>query len=103
MTHILGDRRDYFESLHDVWELFRVIIEQRKQKELNPTLVMLKGCAADVQDDTETDPVTKERIHNMLQFVESTSDWYEQISEIPTSTLTKLMALGSKITKLVKK
>jgi DNA-binding transcriptional regulator GbsR (MarR family) len=103
MTHILGDRRDYFESLHDVWELFRVIIEQRKQKELNPTLVMLKRCAADVQDDTETDPVTKERIHNMLQFVESTSNWYEQISEIPTSTLTKLMALGSKITKLVKK
>jgi DNA-binding transcriptional regulator GbsR (MarR family) len=40
MTHILGDRRDYFESLHDVWELFRVIIEQRKQRELNPTLTM---------------------------------------------------------------
>ena len=36
MIHLLGDRRDYFESLHDVWELFRVIIEQRKQKELNP-------------------------------------------------------------------
>ena len=103
MTHVLGDRRDYFESLHDVWELFRVIIEQRKQKELNPTLVMLKGCAAEVEGDMETDPITKERIRNMLQFVESTSTWYEQISEIPTSTLTKLMALGSKITKLVKK
>jgi hypothetical protein len=38
----------------------------------------------------------------MLQFIESTSNWYEQISEIPTSTLTKLMALGAKITKLVK-
>ena len=103
MTHLLGDRRDYFESLHDVWELFRVIIEQRKQRELNPTLVMLKGCAAEVQDEVETDPVTKERIQNMLQFVESTSNWYVQISEIPTSTLTKLMALGTKITKLVTK
>ncbi len=103
MTHLLGDRRDYFESLHDVWELFRVIIEQRKQKELNPTLAMLKGCAAEVQKEKETDPVTKDRIQNMLQFVESTSDWYEQINEIPTSTLTKIMALGTKITKLVKK
>jgi DNA-binding transcriptional regulator GbsR (MarR family) len=103
MIHLLGDRRDYFESLHDVWELFRVIIEQRKQKELNPTLAMLKGCAAEVQDEKETDPVTKERIQNMLEFVESTSNWYEQISEISTSTLTKLMSLGSKITKLVKK
>ena len=102
MTHMLGDRRDYFESLHDVWDLFRVIIEQRKQRELNPTLAMLKGCATEVQDEKETDPLTKERIQNMLEFVESTSDWYEQISEIPTSTLTKLMSLGTKITKLVK-
>ena len=45
MTHVLGDRRDYFESLHDVWELFRVIIEQRKQRELNPTLSMLRRTA----------------------------------------------------------
>ena len=103
MTHTLGDRRDYFESLHDVWELFRVIIEQRKQRELNPTLTMLKGCVAEVEAEAETDPVTKQRIKNMLEFVESTSDWYEQISDIPTATLTKLMALGKKITKLVKK
>jgi DNA-binding transcriptional regulator GbsR (MarR family) len=102
MTHILGDRRDYFESIHEVWDLFRVIIEQRKQRELNPTLAMLKDCVAEIDTEKETDPVTKQRIKNMLIFVESTSDWYEQISNIPTSTLTKLMALGTKITKLVK-
>lgn len=101
MTHILGDRRDYFESLHDVWELFRAIIEQRKQRELNPTLAMLRDCAADIDDESETDPVTKDRIRNMLQFVESTSDWYEQVNDIPSSTLTKIMKLGKKITKLV--
>ena len=103
MTHVLGDRRDYFESLHDVWELFRVIIEQRKQRELNPTLTMLKSCAQQVDSEKETDPITKERIHNMLAFVDSTSKWYEEISAVPTSTLTKLMAMGKRITKLVKK
>ncbi|MBT8067353.1 MAG: ArsR family transcriptional regulator [Gammaproteobacteria bacterium] len=103
MTHVLGDRRDYFESLHDVWELFRVIIEQRKQRELNPTLTMLRNCAEQVDAEEETDPVTKERIRNMLGFVESTSNWYEEISAVPTSTLTKLMALGKRITKLVGK
>jgi DNA-binding transcriptional regulator GbsR (MarR family) len=102
MTHVLGDRRDYFESLHDVWELFRVIIEQRKQRELNPTLSMLRTAADEVESEKDTDPVTKERIRNMLVFVETTSDWYEQISDIPTSTLTKLMKLGKKITKLAK-
>jgi len=102
MTHVLGDRRDYFESLHDVWELFRVIIEQRKQRELNPTLTMLKSCAADIEGEKETDPLTKQRIRNMLEFVQSTSTWYEEISDIPTSTLTKLMKLGKRITRLVK-
>ncbi len=97
-THMLGDRRDYFESPSDVWELFRVIIEQRKQRELNPTLSMLRTCAVEVADDTETDEVTKQRIRNMLQFVETTSDWYEQIQEIPTPTLQKIMKLGAKIT-----
>ncbi len=101
MTHMLGDRRDYFESLSDVWELFRVIIEQRKQRELNPTLSMLRTCAVEVANEKETDNVTKERIRNMLQFVETTSAWYEQIQEIPTSTLQKIMKLGAKITGLV--
>jgi len=103
MTHVLGDRRDYFESLHDVWELFRVIIEQRKQRELNPTLTMLRNCASEVDNEKETDPITKQRIHNMLEFVDSTSRWYDEISGVPTSTLTKLMAMGKRITKLVKK
>ena len=103
MTHVLGDRRDYFESLHDVWELFRVIIEQRKQRELNPTLSMLEKCAAEVENEKETDEVTKQRIRDMLKFVSTTSDWYEQIQAVPTSTLQKLMKLGAGITKFVKK
>jgi DNA-binding transcriptional regulator GbsR (MarR family) len=104
MTHILGDRRDYFESLgDDVWELFRVIIAQRKQRELNPTLSMLKKCAMEVEKEKQTDKVTKERITNMLNFFETISDWYEQIQEIPTPTLQKIMKLGRRITKVINK
>ena len=103
MTHMLGDRRDYFESPSDVWELFRVIIEQRKQRELNPTLSMLRVVAVEVADEKQTDQITKDRIKNMLQFVETTSDWYEKIQAIPTSTLQKIMKLGAGITKFVKK
>ncbi len=101
MTHMLGDRRDYFECMSDVWDLFRVIIEQRKQRELNPTLSMLRTCAVEVENEKETDEITKERIRNMLEFVETTSTWYEQIQEIPTPTLQKIMKLGAKITRLV--
>ena len=104
MTHILGDRRDYFGSLgDDVWELFRVIIAQRKQRELNPTLSMLQKCAMEVEKEKQTDKVTKERITNMLNFFETISDWYEQIQEIPTPTLQKIMKLGRRITKVINK
>ena len=103
MTHVLGDRRDYFESLHDVWDLFRVIIEQRKQRELNPTLSMLRQCAAEIDEEKLTDDTTKERVRNMLKFVETTSEWYEKIRDIPTPTLQKLMKLGAGIAKFIKK
>lgn len=102
MIHVLGDRRDYFQSVSDVWDLFRIIIEQRKQRELNPTLKMLRLCAEQVEEESETDPVTKERIRNMLGFVEATSEWYEKISDVPTSKLQKLMRLGSGIVRFVK-
>ena len=62
---------------------------------------MLRECAAEVERESETDPVTKERIRSMLGFVELTSSWYEEIRDIPTSTLTKLMKLGTGITRLV--
>ena len=61
--------------------------------EKNPTLVMLRQCAADVENEDETDEITKQRIRNMLQFVTTTSDWYEEIQAVPTSTLQKLMKL----------
>lgn len=102
MTHVLGDRRDYFESIYDVWDLFRAIIEQRKQRELNPTLSMLRNCAAEVEKEKQTNEVTKERIRNMLKFFETTSAWYEQIQEIPTPTLQKIMKLGRGITKAIR-
>ncbi len=102
MIHILGDRRDYFESVSDVWELFRIILEQRKQRELNPTLEMLRICAQEVDAESSTDPVTKDRIRNMLGFVETTTEWYEKISDVPTTKLQKLMKLGSGIVKFVK-
>ena len=64
---------------------------------------MLKGVAVEVEKEDETDPVTKERIQNMLQFIESTSDWYDNIQAVPTPTLQKLMKLGTGITSALKK
>ena len=103
MKHLDKDREDYFESINDVWELFRVIIEKRKEKELSPTLKMLKECSIEIEIEDEAEQITRERIHNMLSFVDSINDWYEKIRSISNSTLRKIMKLGNAITSLVGK
>ena len=101
VTHRLGDRRDHFEALTDVWELFAVILDQRKRREIDPTLAVLRQCSEDAENDAKTDAQTRERIRDMLDFVEQTTSWYEQMREVPKPVILKLMKLGSKIVKAV--
>src|SRR4051794_25409922 len=42
LAHVMGDRRDHFESMKDVWEMFRVIMDERKKRECDPTMQLLK-------------------------------------------------------------
>src|SRR5881392_163310 len=61
ITHILGDRRDHFESMKDVWEMFRLILDERKKRECDPTLAMLRDCVAQAKQPG-TDAHTRERL-----------------------------------------
>ena len=101
VTHRLGDRRDHFEAITDVWELFAVILDQRKRREIDPTLVVLRQCAEEADRDAKTDELTKERIRKMLDFIEQTTTWYEQMRSVPKPTIMKLMKLGSRVTRFV--
>lgn len=97
MTHIMGDRRDYFEAISDVWELFTIIMEQRWKREISPTVTMLKSCVSEVEREDETDEVTKARINDMLSFLSEANDWYAQVRSIPEERIKKLMQLGAKV------
>lgn len=103
ISHVLGDRRDHFEAIHDVWELFSVVLEGRKKREIDPTLSMLRQCMLEAEGDKETDAKTKERIGNMLSFLENMTDWYTQIAAVPKPTLMKLMKLGARVTKVLRR
>src|SRR3954462_5776493 len=45
IAHVLGDRRDHFETMKDVWEMFRVILDERKKRECDPTLALLRDLS----------------------------------------------------------
>ena len=102
-VHLLGDRRDHFETMKDPWELFDVIMEGRKQRELDPTMSVLRECVLACENDKETPANVKARIKDVLVFMETLDTWHAQIKGLPKNTLHKLIKLGSKVQNLLGK
>ena len=101
MSHILGDKRDHFESMKDVWEMFRVVLTERKRREIDPTMQMLNECIAEGEKTKETDAYTQQRLCDLREFFETTSAWYVQIRQWPTSAIVKFVKLGDKVLKIL--
>src|SRR2546422_7710732 len=55
LVHVLGDKRDHFESMKEVWEMFRVVLDERKRREIDPTLAVLPACIAEAAEGRGTD------------------------------------------------
>lgn len=103
VSHVLGDRRDHFEAMQDLWDIFNCVVNERKKREIDPTLTLLRQCELEAEEDTETPREIKGRISEITDFLETLSGWYEKMSTIPKPTLVKLMKLGTKITKILGK
>lgn len=101
LVHVLGDKRDHFESMKEVWEMFRVVLDERKRREIDPTLVLLRDCIAEAEKDKETDEYTEQRLRDLHAFFQTTTAWYTQIRQWPTSALTRFIKLGGKARQLL--
>jgi DNA-binding transcriptional regulator GbsR (MarR family) len=101
VTHILGDRRDHFESMKDVWEMFRIIVDERKKREADPVLTMLREAVADAKKPGAADAYTRERLAEMLQFFELMTGWTEQTRKLPTPSLVRMVRMGDKVAKML--
>jgi DNA-binding transcriptional regulator GbsR (MarR family) len=101
VVHVLGDRRDYFEAMHDPWEMFRVIIEERKRRELDPTLQVLRDCLAEANEGG-TDPRVRERLHQLQKLFETMSAWYGEIMSLPSAELKRLVDMGRRVRKVLR-
>jgi len=97
----LGDRRDHFEAKQENWDILMTIVEQRKRREIDPTLEMLRQCVEEAKADAQTPEDVKLRIASILEFMETLSSWYEEVRKLPKGTLVKLMKLGAKVARFV--
>jgi DNA-binding transcriptional regulator GbsR (MarR family) len=108
IVHVMGDRRDHFESMKDVWEMFRIILDERKKRETDPTLAMLRDCVADAKVEAknngkaDTDSAyVRDRLSSMLEFFELMTNWYEQTRSMPIGAVMKLVRMGAKVKKMM--
>lgn len=101
VAHLIADRRDHFDTSKDVWELMRTVVRERKAREFDPTVGVLRDCLTDPSFSSE-DKVTRKRIEDTLGLMVAMSSWGEEMLRLEPDTLMKVMKLGSKIRRLLR-
>lgn len=101
VVHVLGDRRDHFECMKDVWEMFNIVVEERKRREVDPTLAMLRSSVTELESSSSTDTYTRERLREMLDFFETMTSFYAEIRRLPAGTLRQAARLRGKVRKVL--
>ena len=81
--------------------MFRVVLDERKRREIDPTLSMIRDCINQSEHDKQTDPYTQERLQELAEFFETTTAWYGQVRLWPTGALARFVKLGDKIRKML--
>ena len=101
LVHVLGDRRDHFETMNDIWEMFRVILDERKRREFDPTLAVLRDTVDELEADEGCDPFAKEKVAEMLDLFETITAAYNQVEKMPTEAIKKMAKLGDSLAKIL--
>jgi DNA-binding transcriptional regulator GbsR (MarR family) len=99
LVHVLGDKRDHFESMKNVWELFRIVLDERKRREIDPTIAILKECIQEAGKNKGSDEHTEERLRELHRFFETTTGWYMRVAKLPPAGLEKFLKAGDRILK----
>lgn len=101
IVHVMGDRRDYFETLHDVWEMFQIILDERKKREIDPTMKLLAECIDEAEAARRPDTETIKRLKAMHSFFDSMSTWYTKMRSLPQGVIIKFVRMGDKVQKVM--
>jgi DNA-binding transcriptional regulator GbsR (MarR family) len=100
LRHLPGDRRDYFTTPDDVWQILRVLAEERKKREVDPTLSVLRELLMQ-KPATAAERHAQARMAEMHGLIERLTTWYEDVKRLETERLAALLALGARVTKLL--
>jgi DNA-binding transcriptional regulator GbsR (MarR family) len=100
LRHQPGDRREYFEAPADVWEIFRVLAEERRRREIEPTLSMLRMALLEPATG-EDERHAQERMREMHDLIDRLMKWFDDVQRLAPETAMQLMGMGATVTKVL--
>jgi DNA-binding transcriptional regulator GbsR (MarR family) len=100
LKHLPGDRREYFEAPADVWEIFRVLAEERRRREIEPTLSMLRMALLESPASAE-ERHAQERMRQMHELIDRLMTWFDDVQKLAPETAMQLMGMGATVTKVL--
>lgn len=100
-VHVMGDRRDHYEAEADLFEMVRRIAHGRKQREIDPTIEMLRDCVVEANSDKRVSALARARLAGMLDFMDTVDKGFDEIMRLPSGTLMRLIKMGGALAKFV--
>ena len=100
LRHLPGDRREYFEAPEDVWEIFRVLAEERRRREVEPTLSMLRMALLE-EPSNDADRHAQARMRQMHELIDRLMTWFDDVQKLAPETAMQLMGMGAAVTKVL--
>ena len=98
--HQPGDRKEYFEVPEDVWEIARNLVRERRRREIDPTLSVLRSTLVESADDASTD-YARQRVEEIHDFIELVVAWTDDMQGLDAADLKRMMKLGTGISRVL--
>ncbi len=100
LRHRPGDRRDFYTTPADLWAIVRTLVEERKKREIDPTLTLLRETIM-TAPQTEEERHAIARMRELHELIELLTDWYDDVRRLETERLMQLLALGARVQKIL--
>ena len=100
LQHIPGERCEYYSAPGDVWDIAKTLIEQRRKREIDPTLSTLRNLLLETPANSDEEYAQK-RMRDMHELIEMITLWTQEIQRLDSANLGKLLKLGSNIGKVL--
>lgn len=100
LERVPGDRKDYYTVAGAIWDLAKIVFEERRKREIDPTLSLLRSMVMN-PSTSKNDTFAQEKAEEILDLLERMTTWGDQLNHLTPAQLQRLMKLGSGITKVL--